>query len=959
MENFKSLKYIYNTRTKRYTIYIDKANVIKNAIKSILGRSRTNLLILKDNNRQFDIYEFFLLDLEYMLETIKESYPDLAIKIGGIALNDLMEFLTTRTWLAERNVNHAVKVFNYSSIKAKMKYNLLPHQVEVFKKYEVIKNMSGLRGMALHLEAGMGKALANDTPVKTLVGWTPIGDLKIGDKVIGRDGKETTVVGVYPQGKRQLYKVTFEDGRWVNADEEHLWTVKSNGKEEVLTTAEIIKRKDNGDSFIIPLVKPQKSLYSIYEYEYDTERVIEKLGSDETILGVLEYFTDAPAVLKRDIAFRLNRIYKINKEDLDNVITILKFNNEGIANKVVEFLRSLGYIVSLIEDDGFIIEVFKGSGLKIKSIEEACIDEATCIEVDNEDKLFVVKDFIVTHNTMASLALGEALDYNNMIIVAPNNTLDDVWVKSVTEDLYKSRQPYFVMNSKNKDYKKERFLIMGYETLDKVIKDKKLMRSLKRLRPMLIVDEFHNFNNLDALRTNNLLTFVNSIDFKDIALLTGTPVKMDLKEMKPMLYILDKKFKPIVERYDKFYMGNLEMFRNRFEIYRKHIGKDTKSLPKIEIKEYRIPIPNSEQYTLETINREIDEFKTERLSEILSKMDLYEATFESLLNKVVMSLIEHGIGKTKANVMVKDYKKLIKNIRKHNANKKLYMIPNVILEAREMEKELIIPNLTPVDTKTFKDIRSIIKYPELKVLGEALGKILLGTRIRCYNDLAKNINYRNFFSLTNKKTIVFSNYVSTCRVVQQETVKQGYHPVGVYGELVEKLPVNVKKFNDLNDKTNPIVATYKSLSTGVPLVAANVILLLDIPVRNHILDQSISRAWRIGQDKPVIVFMMKLDTGDKFNITDRDHFILNLSTRNVEMITGNELPYDVPEQMLMSELEDEPETQDSEVVEDIKEEIISDMMTPLNKIVGNDVTGSDIDPSSFVGNIISKIDFKL
>jgi len=105
--------------------------------------------------------------------------------------------------------------------------------------------------------------------------------------------------------------------------------------------------------------------------------------------------------------------------------------------------------------------------------------------------------------------------------------------------------------------------------------------------------------------------------------------------------------------------------------------------------------------------------------------------------------------------------------------------------------------------------------------------------------------------------------------------------------------------------------------------------------------------------------MMKLDTGDKFNITDRDHFILNLSTRNVEMITGNELPYDVPEQMLMSELEDEPETHDSEVVEDIKEEIISDMVTPLNKIVGNDVTGSDIDPSSFVGNIISKIDFKL
>lgn len=70
-----------------------------------------------------------------------------------------------------------------------------------------------------------GKALANDAPVLTPAGYRPISDLQIGDMVVGSNGLPTPVLGVYPQGMRDIYAVTFRDGTVVECDGDHLWTV--------------------------------------------------------------------------------------------------------------------------------------------------------------------------------------------------------------------------------------------------------------------------------------------------------------------------------------------------------------------------------------------------------------------------------------------------------------------------------------------------------------------------------------------------------------------------------------------------------------------------------------------------------------------------------------------------------------------------------------------------------------
>jgi replicative DNA helicase len=87
----------------------------------------------------------------------------------------------------------------------------------------------------------MGKAQPLDARVKTPTGWTRMGELRVGDALASVDGGESRVSSVFPQGRRQVYRVTFSDGRSTEACGEHLWRVHHRAWPEprVLTTASI------------------------------------------------------------------------------------------------------------------------------------------------------------------------------------------------------------------------------------------------------------------------------------------------------------------------------------------------------------------------------------------------------------------------------------------------------------------------------------------------------------------------------------------------------------------------------------------------------------------------------------------------------------------------------------------------------------------------------------------------
>lgn len=85
-----------------------------------------------------------------------------------------------------------------------------------------------------------GKEQPISEPVLTEKGWTPMGDIKVGTRVYGRDGKLHNVTNVFPQGIKDVYEVTFNDGTKTRCGLNHLWYVQ--------TTKQTHKnRKDNGN----------------------------------------------------------------------------------------------------------------------------------------------------------------------------------------------------------------------------------------------------------------------------------------------------------------------------------------------------------------------------------------------------------------------------------------------------------------------------------------------------------------------------------------------------------------------------------------------------------------------------------------------------------------------------------------------------------------------------------------
>src|SRR6188768_876349 len=86
---------------------------------------------------------------------------------------------------------------------------------------------AAVRGGFFVLPVGFGKALAHGEPVLTPSGYVPVESLRVGDHVIGKTGEPVRVDGVFPQGERDVWRVTFTDGVSVLCDGSHLWTFKT------------------------------------------------------------------------------------------------------------------------------------------------------------------------------------------------------------------------------------------------------------------------------------------------------------------------------------------------------------------------------------------------------------------------------------------------------------------------------------------------------------------------------------------------------------------------------------------------------------------------------------------------------------------------------------------------------------------------------------------------------------
>lgn len=262
------------------------------------------------------------------------------------------------------------------------------------------------KGLGMFGTRRFGKALLDSELIYTPYGPKKIGFADIGDIIYGDDGKLTTVVGVYPQGFVDMYKVTFEDGRSIVCCGQHQWKVKYHGDYKVMSTMGIIHSDfqkmtiDIGEAVDFPerrwLMSPQLlgSLTASF-FCGSTDRIFE-LSNKE--------MDDIIYSSKKQKELFISSFMKIacgisTGDDRFKVV----YKSEYIISFVRKIFWSMGYYCIMDGDDMYISKTH--NRLRISDIDYYGKYKATCIEVDNKSHQFLTTNFVVSHNTtiMSSL----------------------------------------------------------------------------------------------------------------------------------------------------------------------------------------------------------------------------------------------------------------------------------------------------------------------------------------------------------------------------------------------------------------------------------------------------------------------------------------------------------------------------------------------------------------------------
>lgn len=262
------------------------------------------------------------------------------------------------------------------------------------------------KGLGMFGTRRFGKALLDSELIYTPYGSKKIGFADIGDIIYGDDGKLTTVVGVYPQGFVDMYKVTFEDGRSIVCCGQHQWKVKYHGDYKVMSTMGIIHSDfqkmtiDIGEAVDFPerrwLMSPQ--LLGPLTASFlcgSTDRIFE-LSNKE--------MDDIIYSSKKQKELFISSFMKIScgistGDDRFKVV----YKSEYIISFVRRIFWSMGYYCVMDGDDMYISKTH--NRLRISDIDYYGKYKATCIEVDNKSHQFLTTNFVVSHNTtiMSSL----------------------------------------------------------------------------------------------------------------------------------------------------------------------------------------------------------------------------------------------------------------------------------------------------------------------------------------------------------------------------------------------------------------------------------------------------------------------------------------------------------------------------------------------------------------------------
>lgn len=870
----------------------------------------TKYMVIRTSWDAFRVHNFYLIELHFMLGELLKLRT---LRSRRRALSELKYLLETETWIKD-TLTPSGKPFDLKRLNAFHK-KPFPKQLEFLEQYPLIEKSYHLKGILLDSVAGSGKAQPYSTPVKVPKGWKAIGDLKVGDEVSTPDGKYARVTEVHPQGITDVYRFHFEDGRWADSHPEHLWQVdeitRESGKRvaslnNVTTTQDILNHFQDHE-YQIPLVGRMDGLLSL-------EGVCPVSVANELLDSVIPI--DAP-VMELVYADRFAVVKSMLEESGCQIApTGIAFvaNNPIAARNFQKLLWSIGGIATWTQVSGnhYRIEIYhpeieglvkdllrpgielgsvvnlddhRNLRLKITEIEKRPQEETVCISIDHPDHLYVVDDFIVTHNTFTSLMWSYLLGDGKTVVFCPLSIVHEVWHTQINGHF---KDPKRVWDSTSGLPLTDQydFYIVHYDYLRggnfSYLKEFliKLKKSDKH-ELKLILDESHNFNEIKAKQTQNLVELGDLRVFDHVLPMSGTALKAQGSEIYPTLCLIDLHFDKTAR---EFFMASYG--RNRpslMNMLANRIGRGKFTIPELlglgdppPINVIKVKIPGGQKYTLDAIKLEMQIYIQERIAFYDEQMPKYLVFYKEVVDSYEFSVQKHP----KELADLQKYKAIVKRFRTQGYSSFTDAQDSAFCKRVEEDIE---KGLKGQDLHDFRNVKSAVKYLGLKLRGEALGNVLGRARINAIKETIAHAGLPELINNVEKKTVIFTSYVDVVKLCDEYLRAEKFTPALVYGEVNKDRSESVRRFGE-QVQVNPLIAAIDSLKEGIPLLMANQMILLNAPFRDYEVKQMKARIWRTGQDSECFYWLIDLDTGDQVNITTRSINILEWSREQVEAL---------------------------------------------------------------------------
>lgn len=283
--------------------------------------------------------------------------------------------------------------------------------------------------ITVELKPGTGKEQPYSAmiPTPTKNGFTRMGDLNVGDYVFGKNGYPTKITDIFEQGMKDVYELTFEDGRKTRCGLEHLWTIsksKRNINFETVTLEELINIIDVNDVYMPLCDNVQYNIDDHVSCKMFLDLVAD-LREPQEFMDILKENPYQQPIIANMIIHRIEQGYSrayIKKDDL---------------NVFKQTLYALGFLVECREDEDDEYEVKwwrpQSNLIQLTSIRKLPYQELSrCIMVDNTDHLYLTDNYIVTHNTFIATYAISKLGLK-ALIVAPTTLLKNQWVENFVD----------------------------------------------------------------------------------------------------------------------------------------------------------------------------------------------------------------------------------------------------------------------------------------------------------------------------------------------------------------------------------------------------------------------------------------------------------------------------------------------------------------------------------------------